>query len=208
MYLTLGGTGSDVHLQLSDKPEGPFRDVGPVLRPDAPWEQGKLWCPDAIYDPEERMWKMWYSAGVVKAGSGWPEPKAIGYATSPDGRQWTKHKDNPILKPLGDDSWMGRAVCTLMVVKREGRYYGFSNGVGSDGHSRIGVSQRADGLRWDLGPKSLALDLGKPGDFDATHLFAPAAVFGHAGWMLWYNGKCGKAGSAVESIGGAMAVRP
>jgi hypothetical protein len=203
MYLTLGGRGSDVHLQVSPRPEGPFRDEGPVLKPDAPWEEGKLWCPDAVYDEDERLWKMWYSAGEVRAGAGWPEPKAIGYAVSPDGRRWTKCTKNPILVPRGDSSWLGRAICTLMVVKREGRYYGFTNGVGDDGHSRIGLTTSADGLRWDLEPDSLILDLGAPGQFDAAHLFAPAAAYGHAGWRLWYNGKCDREGSAVESIGGA-----
>jgi len=205
MYLTRGTVGSDIDLQVSAKPEGPFREEGVVLRADAPWEEGALWCPDVIYDKEERLWKMWYSAGTVQAGAGWPEPKAIGYATSADGRTWTKHPGNPILVPRNDSSWMGHSVCTLYVVKRNGRYHGFSNSVGADGHSRIGMAESLDGLRWNLGPDSLILDLGRPGEFDAAHLFAPAAVRGPEGWMLWYNGKCDRDGSAVESIGGACA---
>lgn len=205
MYLTSGKVGSDIHLQVSAKPEGPFREQGVVLSADAPWEEGALWCPDVLYDRQEKIWKMWYSAGTVQAGAGWPEPKAIGYATSADGRAWTKHQGNPILAPLNDASWMGHSVCTLAVVKREGRYFGFSNSVGADGHSRIGMAESADGIHWDLGPDSLILDLGRPGQFDAAHLFAPAAVYGDNGWMLWYNGKCDRQGSAVESIGGAFA---
>ena len=205
MYLTIGGTGSDIHLQVADKPEGPFHDEGPVLRADTAWEEKKLWCPDALYDAEDKLWKMWYSAGTVQAGAGWPEPKAIGYATSVDGRNWIKHRDNPIIVPTGDDSWMERAVCTLMVVRQNGRYLGFSNSVGRDGHSRIGMAMSMDGLQWNLGPDSLILDLGRPGAFDAAHLFAHTAACGPTGWMLWYNGKCDREGSAVESIGCAWA---
>ena len=207
MYLTSGKVGSDIRLQLSAKPGGPFRDAGIVLRSDAPWEENVLWCPDVIYDEEERLWKMWYSAGTVQAGAGWPEPKAVGYATSTDGRRWIKHQGNPILAPLNDSSWMGHSVCTLYVVKHNRRYYGFSNSVGADGRSRIGMAESSDGICWNLGPHSLILNLGKPGEFDASHLFAPAAIYGHDGWMLWYNGKCDQEGSAVESIGGAYAKR-
>ena len=203
LYCTTGQVGSDVYLQVSERPEGPFRLEGAVLQADAPWEEGVLWCPDALYDAEERLWKMWYSAGTVQAGDGWPEPKAIGYATSEDGRVWTKYPANPIMVPLNDAGWMGRAICTLYVVKHDGRYYGFSNGVGHDGVSRIGLLESADGINWHPAADNPILDLGRPGEFDAAHLFAPAAVYGHAGWMLWYNGKCDQQGSAVESIGGA-----
>jgi len=207
MYQTNGCIGSAIYRLVSDRPEGPFNEEGIVFSADAAWEEEGLWCPDVLYDEEEQLWKMWYSGGTVQAGAGWPEPKAIGYATSMDGRTWNKHPDNPIITPLQDGSWMDHAVCTLYVVKHSDCYYGFSNSVGADGHSRIGMAESADGIHWDLGPDSLILDLGAPGQFDATHLFAPAAVYGHDGWMLWYNGKCDQQGSAVESIGGARGRR-
>lgn len=205
MYCTSGQVGSAIHLQVAERPEGPFHTEGIVLHADTSWEEGVLWCPDVIYDKEERIWKMWYSAGTVQAGEGWPEPKAIGYATSSNGRDWNKHPANPIIVPADDDGWIGCAVCTLYVVKHDHRYYGFSNGVGKDGHSRIGMLESSDGICWNPGPDDLILNLGAPGQFDAAHLFAPAAVYGHQGWMLWYNGKCDQQGSAVESIGGASA---
>jgi len=203
MYLAHGGYDPDFQLQVSDRPEGPFEDVATVLRPDEPWEGDRLYCPDVIYDEEADLWKMWYSAKTIRAGSGWPEPEAVGYATSEDGVCWSKHEGNPIVGPRADVPWMKRAVCTLMVVKHEGRYCGFANVVGEDGRSRIAMGESADGIDWDLGPGSLILDLGGAGDFDASHLFAPSAVRGARGWMLWYNGKCAEEGSAVESIGGA-----
>lgn len=203
MYLAHGGHDPDFQLEVSERPEGPFRHVRTVMRPEEEWEGDRFFCPDVIYDEDERLWKMWYSAKTIQAGAGWPEPEAVGYATSEDGETWSKYRGNPILGPDRNVSWMGHAVCTLMVVKREGRYYGFSNVVGEDGHSRIAVTESADGISWDLAADSLTLDLGDAGEFDASHLFAPSAVYGDRGWMLWYNGKCADEGGAVESIGGA-----
>jgi predicted GH43/DUF377 family glycosyl hydrolase len=204
MFLGHGAKDPDFQLHMADRPEGPFKHAQTVMKPETEWEGDRLYCPDVIFDRDEGLWKMWYSSKTIRAGEGWPEPEAIGFATSRDGLKWTKHPGNPILGPTKEIDWMSHAVCTLMVVKHDGAYLGFSNCVGSDGHSRIALFRSPDGIRWDASQGELILDLGKEGDFDAAHLFAPAAVLGPSGWMLWYNGKCGKKGSAVESIGVAL----
>ena len=59
----------------------------PVLAPDKPWEMtdpnpcAMVFSDGVFYDPEDRLFKMWYMAGYV-AGTG--------YATSKDGIHWTK----------------------------------------------------------------------------------------------------------------------
>ena len=204
MYLAHGAYAPGFHLQASESPEGPFEDVAAVLEPEEEWEGDRLFCPDVTFDEDDGLWKMWYSAKTITAGAGWPEPEAVGYATSPDGIRWTKHEGNPILGPSGEVPWMAEAVCTLMVVKDSGRYRGFANVVGDDGRSRIAMAASADGIDWRLGAGDLVLDLGAGGEFDASHLFAPSAVCGPHGWMLWYNGKCADEGSAIESIGVAQ----
>lgn len=59
----------------------------PVLKPDKPWEiEGREPCAmvfsDGVwYDPKDRLFKMWYMAGYVRATA---------YATSKDGIHWDK----------------------------------------------------------------------------------------------------------------------
>src|SRR5262249_11543106 len=64
-----------------------FHPATPVLRPDKPWEMtapnpcAMVFSDGVWYDPEERLFKMWYMAGLVKG---------TGYATSRDGIRWEK----------------------------------------------------------------------------------------------------------------------
>ena len=63
----------------------------PVLSAEPGWEKEiAVMCPHVLWDDREQLYRMWYSGGEQY------EPNAIGYATSPDGMQWTKHPDNPI----------------------------------------------------------------------------------------------------------------
>ncbi len=64
-----------------------YRPQNPVLVPDKPWEMTEpnpcamVFSDGVFYDPQDRLFKMWYMAGYV-AGTG--------YATSKDGIHWTK----------------------------------------------------------------------------------------------------------------------
>ena len=64
-----------------------YTPQNPVLVPDKPWEMTEpnpcamVFSDGVFYDPQDRLFKMWYMAGYV-AGTG--------YATSKDGIHWTK----------------------------------------------------------------------------------------------------------------------
>jgi beta-1,2-mannobiose phosphorylase / 1,2-beta-oligomannan phosphorylase len=66
----------------------------PVLSFEKPWEKVAVMCPHVLRNADTQLFQMWYSGGEQY------EPNAIGYATSPDGLRWTKHKQNPIF--MGD----------------------------------------------------------------------------------------------------------
>ncbi len=76
----------------------------PVLSAEKPWEKVAVMCPHVIFDDKERLYRMWYSGGEQY------EPNAIGYATSPDGVNWTKHDHNPIFKP-DPRTCLGKETC-------------------------------------------------------------------------------------------------
>lgn len=64
-----------------------YHDGNPILKPDKPWEQeGKsptamVFSDGAWWDPQDKLFKMWYMGGYVKYTC---------YATSKDGIHWDK----------------------------------------------------------------------------------------------------------------------
>jgi len=61
-------------------PEGPTHAEGPLLQPERPWEGESIYISNsAIYDQQERLFKMWYQAGEYTC-----------YATSEDGLRWNR----------------------------------------------------------------------------------------------------------------------
>ena len=66
---------------------------------------------------EDGMYHLWYTSYTNIDSVKW-----LGYATSPDGYNWTRYKDNPIYN-LG---W----VEDMCVIKSDGMYYMFAEGQG------------------------------------------------------------------------------
>lgn len=177
-----------IGLATSTNPQGPFTDQGLVLIATQAWENGMIRGPSVWFD-ENAGFKLWYSGGSVSpAGVPWTEPAAIGYATSPDGINWTKYANNPIMQGLNDGSWLDQAIETLRVYKLDNIYYGFYHAADYWGISRIGLTTSTDGINWNPQASDLILDLGKDGDFDADFLYTTAPVYNN-GWKLWYNGR-------------------
>ena len=80
---------------------------------------------------EDGMYHLWYT-GYTNIDS----VKWLGYATSPDGYNWTRYKDNPIYN-LG---W----VEDMCVIKSDGMYYMFAEGKGDTAHMLIST----DRIHW------------------------------------------------------------
>ena len=64
----------------------------PVMTRTAPWEADAICEPSVLY--ENNTFKMWYMGCATVGG----QDAALGYATSPDGLNWTKAAGNPILQ--------------------------------------------------------------------------------------------------------------
>ena len=84
-----------------------------------------------LYD--EGIYKMWYS-GLTKKDF---KQINLGYATSPDGLNWTRHSGNPIFSERWTED--------MFVVKNNGTYYMYAEGLNDVAH--LLVSQ--DGIKWE-----------------------------------------------------------
>lgn len=166
----------------------------PVLSPDRPWEKVAVMCPHVIWDDKAKLLRMWYSAGEQY------EPDAIGYATSPNGMQWTKWETNPIFRADPQNTWEQHKVTGCQVVYHNGWYYMFYIGFRDVDHAQIGLARSRDGITtWQ---RHSANPIISPGlnKWDQDACYKPFAVFDGWRWLLWYNGRRG----SVEQIGLAI----
>jgi len=170
----------------------------PVLSADAPWEKVAVMCPHIIWDGEAKLYRMWYSGGDQY------EPDAIGYATSPDGRQWTKLTQNPIFRADPKHAWEQYKVTACQVLWRDGWYYMFYIGFRDVDHAQIGLARSRDGITdWQRLPGNPIIRTGEsPAEWDYDACYKPFAILDANRWLLWYNGRR----ASFEQIG--MAIHP
>jgi len=71
---------------------------------DGAWDEIRVDNPTVIYDPDDQLYKMWYSGHGNKS----EDPSLYGktgYATSDDGISWTKDSDNPIFDDTNEEGY-------------------------------------------------------------------------------------------------------
>ena len=159
----------------------------PVLVAEEPWEKVAVMCPHVAWDEDEKLFKMWYSAGEQH------EPNAIGYATSPDGLVWTKHAENPIFAAESDTPWERHKVTGGHVMRHDDWYLMFYIGFENEHLARIGIARSRDGITgWQRHPANPVIQPGRD-RWDHDACYKPFVIYdaGDAKWRLWYNGRRG-----------------
>jgi predicted GH43/DUF377 family glycosyl hydrolase len=163
----------------------------PVLSPEKPWEKVAVMCPHVLWDEAAKQYRMWYSAGEQN------EPNAIGYATSPDGLEWTRYAANPIFVPDPKSDWEKHKVTACQVILLGDWHVMFYIGFRDEPTAQIGIARSRDGItNWQRHPANPIIATGK-NHWDHDACYKPYAVFDGAKWLLWYNGRRG----SLEQIG-------
>ncbi len=166
----------------------------PVLTAERPWEKVAVMCPHVVYDAEAKEYRMWYSGGEQY------EPNAIGYATSLDGRKWSKHNENPIFRPDPMTEWEKDRVTACQVVRQGDWHVMFYIGFANRDRAQIGLARSKDGItNWERHPANPIIRPGRD-RWDADAVYKPFAIFDGKRWLLWYNGRRG----GIEQIGVAI----
>jgi beta-1,2-mannobiose phosphorylase / 1,2-beta-oligomannan phosphorylase len=115
-------------------------------------------------------WHLWYTGYNPDRG----DARYLGYATSPDGVQWTRWPDNP----LTSDGWV-EDVC---VVKQAGTYYMFAEGRDDMAH----LLESTDRVHWqERGNLDIRLADGRP--IPPGPRGTPAAWLENGTWWLFYE---------------------
>lgn len=134
---------------------------------------------------EGGVYKMWYegSDGDVRQ---------LGYATSGDGVNWTKHPGNPVLA-AGPESYDRLTAGHGSVINDRGVYKLWYHAVGDSG-PLIAYATSSDGISWvKQGPVLIP----EPGQWDEFALWGPSVLVADGLYWMWYTG----AGQSPPAIG-------
>lgn len=161
----------------------------PVLISELYWENRSVMNPHVIWDKDENIFRMWYSGGETY------EPNAIGYATSADGVNWTKHKANPIFVCTARNMYEQNRIGACQVIKSKHGYTMFYIGYEDIDTARICIAKSPDGItRWERCRHNPIISPTE-GGWDGNACYKPYAFFNKEDdkWYLYYNGRNGGA---------------
>jgi predicted GH43/DUF377 family glycosyl hydrolase len=136
---------------------------------------------------------MWYAA---TGGSG-PDLR-IGYATSNDGKDWTKHAANPVLDLGADGTWDENEVTCPHVLKEDTTYRLWYTGKDDNGNYGLGYATSPDGVVWTKYEGNPVLTPGDSESWDHFGVLCSCVVKTDVTYGMWYFGK---SDPSVDNIG-------
>lgn len=164
------------------------------------WDGFWIESPAVLYD--ENIYKMWYT-GVAKD---WKI--RIGYATSPDGKVWTKYPLNPVLEVGTAGSWEDLWAAVPAVIKTDTLYEMWYSGISVADKMddvidtvRAGYATSTDGINWNKyfdNPILSSFDL----PYDSAGPWAPDVVRDKNEYKMVYETQSGfcLATSPIQTI--------
>jgi predicted GH43/DUF377 family glycosyl hydrolase len=173
------------------------RSANPVLsRSAGTWDSYFLGAPCVIR--ENGQYRMWYTGAAASSPIGVGVTR-IGYATSPDGRNWTKYAGNPVLT-AGASAWEAGAVAICSIVKSAAGYVMFYTGSSTAYHALIGRATSVDGITWQRDSlHNPVLEKGGTGAWDGQ-IYLPSVLDLGGKYYLWYTAET-VPGDGVSRIG-------
>lgn len=165
------------------------KEPQPVLDLGAPgsFDSRQLTKPSVVYDPTNAAapFRMWYAAEDETEGG-------IGYATSVDGRTWTKVGE--VLAPGKPGMADSHRVMEPCVLIDNGVYFMWYTADDSN-NRRVAYATSTDGLVWTRG--GVVFDVGT-GNY-SEGAFSPAVVRTASGFHMLFTGNKVVSGTAIQS---------
>ena len=166
----------------------------PVLVKGEPgkWDETGVFYPVVYYDEDaadNEKYKMWYE-GIE--GSSVYDPDGIGYATSADGIDWTKHNENPVIG-LESGSYYDTWIIPTSVLFYEGEYHLYFTGWDGTGTSpwryfTVGHATSTNGIEWYEISEDPVLDVGGVEGWDWRVARYSSVLFVDDTFKMWYEG--------------------
>jgi predicted GH43/DUF377 family glycosyl hydrolase len=184
------GFAQRIYLATSTDGKTWVKEDEPVLDLGAPGEfdSRQLTKPSVLYDPANTAapYRMWYAAEDETSGG-------IGYATSTDGRDWTKHGE--VLPPGKAGMADSYRVMQPCVLYDNGVYFMWYTADDSE-NRRVAYATSTDGVAWKRG--GIVFDLAPGGNY-SEGAFAPAVVRTATGFHMLFTGNKIVSGDDIQS---------
>lgn len=134
--------------------------------------------------PAMERYKMWYAGQYFNAYR-----YDIGYATSPDGVQWTKH-GSPVLQVGSPTAWDGGFLEGPSVLFDQGIYKMWYTGYDlTNGKVNTGYATSPDGISWTKYAGNPVISIGTPGTWDSYTVQDPHVLKIGNQFHMWYGGQ-------------------
>lgn len=142
-------------------------------------------------------YRMWYE-GIPTSGD-----TTVCYATSIDGRSWTKYGSNPVMSP--SVGWENDEVAPTSIIWDGSQFILYFHGGGNTGPRAIGRATSSDGISWTKYGSNPILEKGAATTWDDDFIADSKVLrFGASDWRMWYrgdDGSNGRIGYATSSDG-------
>jgi predicted GH43/DUF377 family glycosyl hydrolase len=172
----------------SPTPAGPFAEYKLVLGTGGNnWESAFIDQGAVIF--HEGQFHMFYN-GI----SGWPAHVMVGYATSPDGENWTRMTDEPVFTGEGIDYTGVSVFVTSVVVADDGTWmlYFYTIDTGNfSGPGKIGRATAVSPFGPFVADPAPVLLPGPEGSWDEHAVLHPSVVKTEDGYAMYYDGNRG-----------------
>ena len=122
---------------------------------------------------------MWYGGGSFGQ---------IGYATSPDGINWTRNPNNPVLNPGAPGSWDDQAVQQPVVLLDGDTLRMWYHGTRDFNIFKIGYATSLDGVVWTKNADNPVLEVGGLSEWDSRTTWSPFVIKKDTMFQMWYTG--------------------
>lgn len=157
----------------------PVMECGPA----GSWDGSFISVNRVILD--DGSYKLYYSGGAT----GYTQEQ-IGYATSPDGKRWTKYPGNPVIVPGLTGSWDSKYVVSPAVIKDGDTfkmwYAGFNGNVW-----RIGYATSMNGQSWTKYSGNPVMETVASNSWESKTLVPCCVIKEHGDYKMWFEGSDG-----------------
>jgi len=195
-YMGNLGTGGIGYITSTDPAAWTRQRTTPVLTGggSGAWDNF-IFGPVVLHN--DSLYQMWYS------GRSQNNLWQTGYATSPDGVNWTKDTlNNPVLA-VSAGEWDATAASVGSVIFEAGLYHMWYDGTIGDPFSgvEIGYATSPDGVTWTKDTlNNPIMTGGAPGSWDDDNNSFPRVIKDGSRYRMWYTGR-GSGSNGFDRLG-------
>jgi len=124
----------------------------------------------------------------------------IGAATSPDGLEWTRVADEPVMGAGFVGDWGADAINAPSVLQVDGEFWAWFHASNVDSIA-IGLARSADGIAWEPVSEAPVIEAGSEDDWDHGSIGHPSVLQRDGAYEMWYASASHQIGHAVSPDG-------